>query len=489
MRMPAGAQPDSDHQRRRRRKPQRARAGDHEHCRRSHQRGGPLARDKAVRDEGQHGDRQHRRNEPRGHAVGKPLHRRLRSLRRGYLPDDRREQRRRADGRCRAAQRARFVDRTGEHRIARPFRDGVTLAGQHRLVQRRFPGEHASVHRDAVAGANDEDIAHAHRRQRDFARFAVALAQHRRRLQPQKIADRMCRAGTRSPLEQLAEQHERDHDGGGLEIDMLAGEFEQPDRDAVEKRGARPERDQHVHVGGPAAQGFPRTRVEARARPELDRDGERELKAGRKLDRMRAHRHRRHLRHEWNRQERSDDEHAKLAAIALRLSGGLLARLTEGVDRRRRVVARLAHGFDQRFGRRLAAVELDMRALGREVDFGSNAVDAVQYLLDPCRACGTGHSGQLQVEGFRVHFPQLDPKVTDYKVRAPVPAERRLSAVQGSPVSGASRRTGRRRKPQYRRPLAPRRDACTSAAWPSHRGVRRLLRDARRMLRRCVPGP
>ena len=93
----------------------------------------------------------------------------------------------------------------------------------------------------------------------------------------QEIADRMRRAGARAPLEELAEQHERDDDGGRLEIDVLARQRQQPDGDAVGKRGRRPERDQHVHVGGAAAQRLPCAGVEPRARPELDRRREREL--------------------------------------------------------------------------------------------------------------------------------------------------------------------------------------------------------------------
>ena len=112
------AETHADHQRRRRRKAQRARASDHQHCGRAHQRRRPIAGEKPVRGESQHRDREHRRHETRGHAIGQPLHGRLRSLRRGDLADDRREQRRRADGRCLAAQRARFVDRAGEHRVA-----------------------------------------------------------------------------------------------------------------------------------------------------------------------------------------------------------------------------------------------------------------------------------------------------------------------------------------------------------------------------------
>ncbi len=60
-----------------------------------------------------------------------------------------------------------------------------------------------------------------HVRERDFLELAVALAQHRRRLQVEQVPDRVGRARRRAPLEPLAEQHQRDHDCRGLEIDVL----------------------------------------------------------------------------------------------------------------------------------------------------------------------------------------------------------------------------------------------------------------------------
>ena len=60
-----------------------------------------------------------------------------------------------------AAQRTGFVDGAGQHDVARGLRDRLALAGQHRLVHRRFAGEHTAIHRHAVAGANDEHVANA----------------------------------------------------------------------------------------------------------------------------------------------------------------------------------------------------------------------------------------------------------------------------------------------------------------------------------------
>ena len=168
--------------------------------------------------------------------------------------------------------------------IARRFRDRNAFAGQHRLVDRRLAAQHAAVDRDAIAGAHDEhDRRPASEASGTSLRLAVALAQHGRGLQLEQIADRIRRPGPRAPLEELAEEHERDHDGGRLEVDVLSGQRHEPHGDAVRERGRRAERDQHVHVRGAAAQRFPRTGVEARAGPELHRRRERELERRRAI--------------------------------------------------------------------------------------------------------------------------------------------------------------------------------------------------------------
>src|SRR5262249_1356627 len=81
--------------------------------------------------------------------------------------------------------------------------------------------------------------------------------------------------------------------------------------------------------------------------------------------------------------------------------------------------------------------EFDMRAFGREIDFGPHAVDAIQHLLDPRGAGSAGHSGKLQIDGDSLHHAQLDPKVSDCKARAGL--DRRTPARTGRRYRSAAK--------------------------------------------------
>ena len=186
---------DADHQRGRCRESQRARARDDQHGGRAHQRRAPVAEREAIADERDRRDDQHRRDEPRGHGVGKTLNRRLRSLRGRHLADDAGEKRRLTDGGRLAAQRTGFVDGSREHAVARPFRDRPALAGQHRLVDRGFAGQHAAIDRHARTRTHDEHVTDDEVRERNLRHVAVALAQHRGRPQREQLTD--CSRGLR----------------------------------------------------------------------------------------------------------------------------------------------------------------------------------------------------------------------------------------------------------------------------------------------------
>ena len=91
----------------------------------------------------------------------------------------------------------------------------------------------------------------------NFLHFAVALASNRRRLQLEEVANGVGRPGARAPFEELAEEDERDDDGTRFEIHVLARQRHEPDSEAQQKRGGGAQRNQHVHVGGAAAQRLP----------------------------------------------------------------------------------------------------------------------------------------------------------------------------------------------------------------------------------------
>ena len=111
-----------------------------------------------------------------------------------------------------------------------------------------------------------------------------------------------------------------------------------------------------------------------------------------------------HLRDERHGQEGGERKDQELAPVALRLGLRVTLGLREWIDGRRRVVAGFAHRLDQRLRRRLAGIEDDVRGLGREIDCRIDAFGAVQHLLDPGRAGGAGHPGELEVDGARFHF-------------------------------------------------------------------------------------
>jgi hypothetical protein len=300
-------------------------------------------------------------------------------------------------------QRSGFVDGAGEHGVARRLGDGLALAGQHRFVDCRFTAEHASVDRNAAAGAYQEYVAGMHRRQGYFRDVTIALAQHRWRLQLEQVADRIGGLRFRAALEQLAQQHQRDDDRARLEVDMLTREWHEPHGEAEHVGGRGAERYQHVHVRRAAAQRIPRAAVEARSGPELDGCGEGELQPDGHLDLVPPGDHQNHLPDQRCGQQRSHREVRQFVPIAPRLPARLVLGQRKGIDRGRRIVPGLAYDLDQRLRRRVARVELDVRGFRGEVDRRVHALGTVEHLLDPGRARGAGHPGELEVDRASGH--------------------------------------------------------------------------------------
>ena len=165
-------------------------------------------------------DRADRRHEDRRNAVGQPLHRRLRALRLRDHADDAGQQGRLADAAGATAQQARAVDRRREHPVAGPLVDRHALAGQHGLVGARLAVDHHAVDRHRVTGAHQEDVSGLQLRHRHLDYLPVALDSSGLRLQLDQRFDRLASARLGPSFEQLAQQHQRDDGGRGLEIHM-----------------------------------------------------------------------------------------------------------------------------------------------------------------------------------------------------------------------------------------------------------------------------
>ena len=159
--------------------------------------------------------------------------------------------------------------------------DRAAFAGQHALVDARRALAHDAVDRHPLAGAHDQPIADGDVGERHLHRGAAAHERAPSRLQARQSFERRRRAGPGARFQQLAEQHQRDHRGAGLEVHVAMLEAEQRDDGAQAPRHRRAERDQHVHVGAAAAQRMPGADVEAAADPELHRRRQHELQPAR----------------------------------------------------------------------------------------------------------------------------------------------------------------------------------------------------------------
>ncbi len=206
----------------RRGQPERARAGDHEHGdepldRRREPRGGGV--DREPRGERERRDAEHDGHEDAAHHVGEARDRRARALRLLDGLDDARERGVRAGLRDAEGEGAALVERPAEHGRARRLVDGHALAGEHRLVDRGRAVDHLAVGRDALAGPHAHEVARPERGGGHLVLGVAADAPGGLRLERHEPAHRVGEPLPRARLEELAEQHEGDDRGRGLEVD------------------------------------------------------------------------------------------------------------------------------------------------------------------------------------------------------------------------------------------------------------------------------
>ena len=239
----------------------------------------PLAGAEPPGKQRQPGDADDDRHEDRADAVDQTLDRRLLRLRRLDHAHDPGQLRFGADGSRLHERQAFAVDRPAGHPAAGLASDRQALAGDQRLVQMARAFLHGAVHRHALAGLDDDEVADANLGDRHFDLGGSAPDSRGLRTKGIERSDRLGRLLLGSSLQPLAEKNERDDDGRCLEVEVAhtVAAVQEQLVDAQPEGGRRAERDKQVHVAGAGAQGAPARAVEPRTQPELDRRGKGEL--------------------------------------------------------------------------------------------------------------------------------------------------------------------------------------------------------------------
>ena len=393
--------PGADHDRRGRGQPHRAGAGDNQHRHRIDQRQtqsmGRPKRQPACK--GQRGGRHHCGHEPQGDPVDHRLNRQFRPLRRLDHGDDLREHRIASHRRGAKGQRALLVDRAAHQRAADGLGHRDRLAGDHRLIDETLALDHLAIDRDALAGADLDDVARD-----DILNGHFPAAAHPRGsgLKPHQPLDRLGRAPLGPRLQHPAQQDQRDNDRGGLVIDMNRAGGQQRGRKRRHQRigigRQRAHRDQRMHIGRHPQQRRNAMAIETPPRKDQHQRGQRGLKIPAVLhadgavdqlmharDQMRPHFH----------HEDRQGEHQCQQEIAFQFQRLCLAAVLRLVARRSatifaRLIARPGHRRDQILDRRASP---HLRPPGGQIDGGRrNAGRRQQRPLDPAHAGGAAHS-------------------------------------------------------------------------------------------------
>ena len=402
------ALPGADHDRRRRRQPECAGAGDDQNGDGIDQRLAEHAGKSPPADEGRqcnHADDWH---EDRRDAVGQTLHRRLRTLCLGDQTDDAGEQRVFADAGGPATQHAFAIGRRSKDAIAGMLGDRHALSGEHRLVNARSTFEHLAVNRQTLARAHDEDVTGNQQCSIKLDQLAVTFDTRRFRLQAQQCLDRhRCfRLGAR--FEQLAEQDQRDDRRRGFKIDMQMRQTGDRD-DQTENVGHRgAERDQHVHVRAAATQRLPAAIVKTPTDPELHRRRQRQLQPARqqilvlvRIPPRGAAEHGDHLRHQRQGQRGRNPEAAQLGAIGSKLARLVL--LTRPVTGQPPGKAGTPDRGSQQGRCAHPRPITNACALGRQINARLDARQTVEHFFKARRAGGAGHAFNVEFNRLQRH--------------------------------------------------------------------------------------
>ena len=278
-----GALAGGDHDRQRRGDPQRAWAGDDQHCDGRHQRELECrcGADIEPHHEGGNGDEQHSRHEPASDCVGQPLYGCLGGLGLADQPDDLGEHRVAADLGGPHPERAGLVQSRADHDIAGRFGHRHRLAGHHRLVHTGAPVEDLAVDWHLLAGTHQDDVARHDVLHGNLHGGAVALDPGGPRLQADEASDGFAGAGLGACFEETAEQDQGDDHPDRLEVHVAHVRRHNTggngDDRAVTERGDRAKGDQAVHVGRPMGQRQPAGAVDRPTHPPHHRRDQSEL--------------------------------------------------------------------------------------------------------------------------------------------------------------------------------------------------------------------
>jgi len=184
----------------------------------------------------------------------------------------------RADRRGLDHLRATGIHGCTDHLVADGSTDGHRFAGEHRFVEAGTTFQHLAVHRHFFAGAHTQSVTNLDVGKRHiFFRSIRGQAARRLGRQPQQCANGRGGLRARLQLQQLAEQRQRDDDGGRFEIHANAAVFVERVReharrqrrdDAVAKRRADADADQGPHVEVARPQRLPAAHEEGPTRPQ-----------------------------------------------------------------------------------------------------------------------------------------------------------------------------------------------------------------------------
>ena len=375
LRAPAGP----DHQRGRRRQPERTRARDDEHGDGGREGVRRIAGEREPAGERRERQAEHDGDEDRGDAVGEALDRRLARLRLLDEPGDLRERGVGADPRRADDEPAVRVDRRPGDLDAGTDVDGHGLARQHRRVDCREAVLHDAVGRDLLARADDEPVAGPDPVDGNHDLLPVAQQPCVLRAELEERADRCACATARPRLQESPEEDQRRDHRADLEVRVGVvdrGECHHRPRPGRE----RPDRDERVHRRGPVARVRHRRAVERPAGPEDDGGREREGEPLPPVE-VESGDHRERCERSGERGRDGESCPQRLRPLV----GGFGACLEVGA-----VSGRLDR-VDEIGDRGPARVVGDARLLGSEVDGRLDAVQLVQRPLDSRHAARARH--------------------------------------------------------------------------------------------------
>jgi hypothetical protein len=268
-----GAASGGRHDGRRGSEPHGAGAGDDEHRDGVDERR-PQRSEENPDEKGNEGDGEHGEREPAAYHIGKTRYGRLRALGAFHQFDNAGKRGVTADIGGGEAEGSGTVDGPGEDGRAWGLRHGNAFAGEHRFVHFRCAAGDIPINRNAISRANDNDVAGEYQIERDLGFNFIAKHAGHGGLQIEEAANGIGRAAAGAGFKHATHENQSDDDGGGFEIDRGASEHG-PDR--IEKRGARAEGNQRVHIGGTMARSFPGIAIKRPTGEAKDRNGKGEL--------------------------------------------------------------------------------------------------------------------------------------------------------------------------------------------------------------------